>query len=148
MADTTEGIIANLLQAGLDSLTLSPSLAVAWSGQTFAPAPDGNGNPVAYLEAQLLPNATITRTINDDGSNRHQGFLQVSVMYPIDKSGIIPAFDIAGLVISHFKKGTVLSGSGVTVRIIQQPFVAPPLPDGDRMRVPVSIPYTAFVPAS
>lgn len=139
MASTIEGQIADLLLAHVDSLPFSPELAVSFPGIGFSPA-DG----VTYLEAVLLPNATVTRSVNTGGANQYQGIIQVSVMHPIG-TGAIAAMDVAGQVIEHFTRGTALQGDDFAVRIIKQPWAAPPMTEPDRIRVPVSIPYIAFV---
>jgi hypothetical protein len=142
MAATIEGQIAELLLAHLEEIEFSPVLPIAYPGINFEPEPGDT-----YLEAVFLPNATVTRTVNTGGSNQHQGVLQVCVMHPVGK-GVLAANDIAGRVISHFKRGTVIAGAEIAVRMIRQPYQAPPMTEPDWLRVPVTIPYLCFAAAN
>jgi hypothetical protein len=138
MAETIEGQIAELLLAHLEEIEFSPVLPIAYPGINFKPDPSET-----YLEAVFLPNATVTRTINTGGSNQYQGMLQVSVMHPVGR-GALAATDIAGRVISHFKRGTVIAGDTIAVRMIRQPYQSPSMTEPDWLRVPVTIPYLCF----
>jgi hypothetical protein len=142
MASSIEGQIVELLLEHAGALPISPAIAIAYPNISFTP-PDGE----TYLEAVLLPNTTVTRSVSASGSNQHQGILQISVMHPVGK-GAIPALEVAGQVIEHFTRGTVLHGDGIAVSIIKQPWSAPPMTEPDRIRVPVSIPYLCFAVAN
>jgi hypothetical protein len=142
MAITTEGQIAELLLAHLEDIEFSPGMPIAYPGIEFEPE-----SGQAYLEAVFLPNATVTRTVNTGGSNQYQGMLQVSVMHPVGK-GALAAMDIAGRVISHFARGTAIYGETIAVRVIRQPFSAPPMTEPDWLRIPITIPYLCFAAAN
>lgn len=106
MAATVEATIAELLFARLTSLALSPVLPVAFPDVAFS-SPAG-----PYLRADFIPNRTDNLGLANDAKARHQGILQVMAIYPVN-SGIIKPTNTAGLIASHFAKGTILYGSGV-----------------------------------
>lgn len=95
-----------------------------------------------YLAVKLFINDTVTRYVGA-GRKQYQGILQVTVVYPI-KAGILSATEIAGQVAGYFKKGTIIDGDGVRIKINRQPSLATPIPDGAWLRVPVSIPYNCM----
>jgi len=141
MANTTiEGDIAATLLARLATFSHSPAIDIAWPGIHFEPT-DGE----TYFDAQVYQNKTETRAVTMAGADHYKGFLQVAVMYPLSLgAGIIAPTEIAGDVITHFARGTVLTGDIITVRIIERGWVSPAMTDGDRIRVPVTIPYECF----
>lgn len=114
----------------------SPAIAVSFPGIEFSPV---DGEP--YLQAQHLPNRTQNVFIGNQAPSQHVGLLQVSVMWPADNQGEIPAKDLAGALLQHFSKGTVLFIDGVNVRIEQKGWISPGLDEPDRLRVPCTIPY-------
>lgn len=133
---SAEAAIADALNRHLAGLVLSPVLPVAWPGLPFNPPAEG------YLEATFLPNRSTSLAVTR-GSVRHIGFYQVTVV-ALAASGIVKALDLAGVVIDWFGKDTRLDQDGIRLRIMEQPWTAPPLQDPDRLRIPVSIPYVAF----
>lgn len=132
---TTEKAIAQAILDHSQAMSLSPSIELVLDQET--PYEPVIGTP--YLAGQLFTNETTTRYV-DEGRKVYQGILQVTVVYPRNH-GIVDAIDVAGMVIDHFKKGTIIDGDGVRVRITRQPSHASATPDGAWLRVPVSIPY-------
>lgn len=132
---TVEAKIADALLTYLGTLTLSQALPIAMPNVDFTPPAGGK-----YLSAAHLPNATSQVTLGDNGFNRHIGLLQVSVVWPQNAGDIEPK-EIAGQVVAHFKRGTVISHDGITLRIVQPPSVAPAIPDPPGYQIPVTIPY-------
>lgn len=130
-----ESKIDTALMARLASLTLSPVRRVAWPGADFTP-----GSGEIYLEPNVIPNTTTQASLGYDGVNRHQGLFQISVWSPLATS-TIPALEVASAVMAHFKRGTVLTFEGITLRINQPPSRAPALTDGAWRQIPVTIPY-------
>ncbi len=124
----------------LRTLTTDPELDVAWPGADFPR--HGNSKPENFLDVQFLPNQTRQITMTDD-PQQQIGILQVSVVWKSGR-GVINALDVAGQVINHFKNQTLFHDDGLKVVIDREPWASPNLPDGDRMRWPVSIPYHAF----
>lgn len=125
----------------LRTLTTDPELSVAWPGVDFPR--NGEEKPANFLEVQFLPNQTRQITYGGD-AQQLRGILQISVMWKAG-SGVIGALDAAGQVIEHFKDQVLFSDDGqVRIVIDREPWASPNLPDGDRMRWPVSIQYHAF----
>lgn len=137
MAATVEATIAELLFARLTSLVLSPVLPVAYPGLAFTP-PAG-----AYLRADFIPNRTENLGLANEASARHQGILQVMAIYPAN-GGVIKPTNTAGLVASHFAKGTILYGSGVKLKVYAKPSVGAPMIEPDKVNVPVTVLYRSF----
>lgn len=140
---TVESTIPSLLLARVATLVLTPALTVSYPDIAFTPPVDGQGKAKPYLEVRHLPNTNVNLFIGNEATVQYQGLLQITVVYPAGQ-GIIKPSEIAGLVASHFAKGTVLRDAGVNVRIYQKPSVARSIQDTDRIRVPVTIPYQVF----
>ena len=122
MASTADAIILDGLCSHLDGLTLSTPLQVAHPDKDFTPPEAG------YLKVTHLPNVTTQEELGDAGRNRHMGLFQVSVMWPEGQGGVVPT-DIAGEVIAHFKRGTVITQDGVTIHVDKPPYLSPRLKD-------------------
>ena len=135
MATAIEAQIPDALMTRLGTLPVSPALSVAYPGREFTP-PDGE-----YLEAAFLPNRNVSLFLKGANSTQYQGLFQVTVVWSLDDSGIIPAQEVAGQIVDHFDKGTLLSATGFYVRIPERPSIGPPIQERHRLRVPVTIPY-------
>lgn len=135
----TEAAICDALETAALAFTdgASPAIDNALS-TTFKPR-DG----VPYVEVAYMPNRNQNLFVGNAAPTRHLGIMQISVMYPIGE-GRIPAIELAGAVAAAFPKGRRLTSNGVTVQIYEQPSVAPPMQEPDRVRVPVSIRYQAI----
>lgn len=125
----------------LETLPVSPALDIVDSaGVPYKPKV---GRP--YLEVVFAPNETNTDFVGDDDPKRYEGFLQVTVVAPRADANFDP-YEVAGTIISHYKKGTRLSGGpGVVVKILREPWASQPIPDEGWRRVPVSIPYRSMI---
>ena len=139
MAAGTDAIIFKALTDRL--LAMPEVLPVAAPNIVFPPA--GQQTPAKYLRLAFLPNQTRQITVGDDPQQK-RGLIQVSVVWPVGQ-GIIAALDVADQVIDHFMNQTLFA-SGVRITISSEPWAAGPLQDGDRVQVPVTIPYIAFEP--
>lgn len=155
MSAIVESAIVEVLNARLASITF-PAGAAPWRGASFSSSADiaWPGSPFtpaagkAYLEANRIPNTTLTRALGAGDAKRRQGLFQVSVWWPVSAlGGDLAPVRIAGRVVEHFGQGTVLRhASGLTVRIDQHPSIAAPLTDGPYRQFPVTVPYRAFAP--
>jgi hypothetical protein len=119
------------LESKLNELT--PALATAWEGVRFTPV---TGTP--YQQVNLLPTYTSNPSIGD-GHYREHGIFQVTLCYPSANVGTKTATQRADLLCTHFKRGTTLTNSGITLTIHKTPSKAQCTIDGDRIRLPVSI---------
>jgi len=136
---TIESTIPSLLFTHMAALVLSPVLPVSYPDNPFTP-PAG-----AYLEVRHLPNSNVNLFVGDDAPVQYRGILQITVVY-LSAKGIVAPSEVAGKIVDHFKKGTVLRSGIVAVRIYEKPSVAPSMQDTDRVRIPVTIKYNCFAP--
>jgi len=138
---TVEADIVRALLSHLDNIAVfSPKPFIVWPGRRQRPPTDQ-----MYLISQVMMNDPITRGVSDL-SGRYQGLLQITVASPVSwDEGIVPGVEAAGLVVTHFQKGTIIDHEGVRIRIIRKPTVATPFPDGALMRTPVTIPFVHSV---
>jgi hypothetical protein len=138
VATAVEGMIPEALFAHMAELVLTPALPVAYPDIAFTP-PAG-----PYLRVYFIPNGTERLFIGNGEPNRHQGILQVTVVFPSGQGAIRPN-DVAGAVANHFGEGTQLPITGGVVRIDKRPSISPAMQDTDRIQIPVSINWIAFI---
>ena len=131
---------AKAIRAALEAYlnTMSPALATAPENVNYTPTSGTPFQRINLLRANP-ENPTIGTT-----HYRELGVFQVSLHYPMN-AGPSPAETRAELVRTHFKRGTTLTNSGITVTIDGTPTIASGFVDGDRWVVPVSIPYWANI---
>lgn len=141
MPNTPTAAFLDALTAHLETFAAaqSPELAVSYPDVDF----DGPDD-VPYLEALFLPNRTDTRSLSTNGSQRHEGLLQVCVMWPRARNAPIDGHELAGEVEAYFAKGTTLTSGAFQLRIDRAPWVSAYLQEPTRLRIPVTIPYVAF----
>lgn len=102
----------------------------------FTPPADGK-----YLSVTEFPNRPRWEGLSSGVLD--QGLLQITVVWP-KNAGLYAPKVVAGQVIAHFAKGTVMvSTGGVKVRIVNEPWTASPLTEGSELRLPVTIPWQA-----
>ena len=91
----------------------------------------------------LLPN-TPDNSIQGSSTYFETGLFQVTLRYPIG-TGPAAAEIQAQLTRNHFKRGTTMINSGVTVIVTDTPRVSPAMIDGDRFCIPVTVPFQAQI---
>ncbi len=140
MAVTIEGGILDALQYHLSLMPMSPVRQIAWPNVPFTPV---IGSP--YLAVNDFPTDTITRTVANDGTAIYEGFLQVSVFWPVGQ-GLIGVKELAGHVAAYFKRGTAIQRNGVgpVVRIERAPVIAAPIIEPAWVQVPVTVYWRSF----
>lgn len=138
VASTIEGMIPEALLAHMAELVLTPALPVAYPDIAFTP-PAG-----PYLRVYFIPNGTERLFIGNGEPNLHQGILQVTVVFPAGQGSIKPN-GVAGAIADHFGEGTQLPITGGLIRIDKRPSIFPAMQDTDRIQIPVSINWTAFI---
>lgn len=136
---TVESTIPSVLFARVAELALTSVLPVSYPDIPFTPPAS------AYLEVRHLPNSNVNLFVGDDAPIQYRGLLQITVVYPSGK-GIVAPNEVAGKLVDHFKKGTVLRSGATKVRVYEKPSVAPSSQDTDRVRIPVTIKYNCFAP--
>lgn len=128
--------IGAALKAHLAALVFSPTIPVAWPNRDFTPTGE------RFLAAQIdgLPNDRLTIS----GTHRVSGVLTVGAVIPAG-GGTGQADGIADAVAEHFPCDLRLTIASGAVRITQVPSVRGGYRDGAYWRVPVTIPFEAFV---
>lgn len=125
-------IIRRALEKKLAALT--PAISIAYENAPFTPAA---GTP--YCRVNLLPNTPDNSTMGS-AMFIERGLFQVMLCYPL---GVGPATAEAQaqLVRAHYKRGTSMLESGLTVLVTNTPRIAPSTVDGDRYCIPITVPW-------
>lgn len=128
---------ADIYTAFADHLTAfatAQGVPVAYPGIHFTPPTSG-----PWMELSWFPNETRNIALGNDGSQL-RGFGQVSCCIR-SGVGILPAANLAGEIIRHFEKGTVLGPA----RVDSKPWVSSVLNAPDRITAPVTVRYSGIV---
>jgi len=129
-------IVRKALELRLEAL--APAIATAFENAAFTPV---SGTP--FQRVNLLPN-TPDNSIQGSSAYFEVGLFQVTLCYPIG-TGPTAAETQAQLIRSHFKRGSSMLNSGVTVVVTDTPKVSSGMIEGDRFCIPVSIPWQAQI---
>jgi hypothetical protein len=124
------------INAALSVQISGTSYSVAYENASFTP-PAGLYVMEAYLPAKTAHVGMATGSTDD-----YKGIYQVTVMAPKDGYKL-EGYTAADSIAATFSRGTVLTYDGVTVRV-EEASIAPPLPDGDRFAIPVTIEWRSF----
>jgi hypothetical protein len=116
---------------------LSPALSTAHENVQFTPVP---GTP--YQRVNLLP-AAPDNSIQGGASYFERGLFQITLCYP-QGVGAGAAEAQSQLLRTHFKRGSALLESGLTITVIETPKVAPARLEGDRYEIPISVAFQAL----
>lgn len=116
----------------LQTFTGLPS--VAWENVPFTPTAG-----VTYIQPFLLPGEPFQAEIGTNGINRHSGVYQISVFYPAGQ-GVAALNTLTADLCDHFKRGTSLTYSGVTVTV-QKAYQSPMQQETDRVHIPITIQF-------
>ncbi len=113
--------------------TAFPNADIAYPGLDFTPPASG-----VWLEVSFFPNEGIDSGLSYDSTTVPQGLFQVST---VDRpgNGVFPVTNAAQEVQAAFSKGTTIS---TPVRVQRSPYQMDPIFEGDRVMVPVTIPYS------
>ena len=120
--------------------TLSPGIETAYEGLTYTPK---TGTP--YQKIQLV-SKTPVNNVAASGFYREQGEFQIFLMYPTNK-GTGDALKQAEAIRLLFKRGTNLVQDGLTILLFRTPTIAGAQVIGDRVIVPIIVPYICDVSA-
>jgi len=139
MSGTTE------IRAALISrlIAVSPGAAIsssiiAWENKSFTPVAG-----TRWYRATFLPGMAQAAAVGVDAQNRHYGLMQIDVCEPKDNGDVLPGNE-AERIATCYKRGTVLTYSGVSVRI-ERAYRGSAIPSEDWFMVPVLIEYRADV---
>lgn len=117
-------------------------LAISMPNIAFTP-PTASAT-AKWLRATFLPAPSFEMGIAWDAHNQHYGLFQIDVFYGQGAGELAPG-RLASAAIAYFKRGTVMTKDGVSVRVTKQPYRGPMIVDGSGWAmVPVSIPYLCF----
>jgi hypothetical protein len=123
--------IATALFQQLSAATLG--YPIAWPGTDFTPPATG-----VWLEPMVMPNTGIDNGLAPTDGTVPQGLFQVAV-YDRPGRGILAVNRAADEVKAAFLKNATITG---LVRVQRNPYSFEIQPDGDRLSVIVTIPYT------
>lgn len=118
--------------------TLAGSVPIAWENKQFAPKLG-----TAYLRTNLLP-ATTQNPSFGGVHNRETGIFQVTPTFPVG-AGSAACAAWAETIRNGFARGSTFTSSGVTVKMLRHPSVAPAIQTPDWFAIPVSISYQADI---
>ena len=107
---------------------------VAWENVPYTPT-----TGTTYIRPVLLPAEPFQAEIGTNGANRHSGVYQISVFAPAGQ-GVGALNTLVGSLCDHFKRGTALSYSPVTVTV-QKAYPSPAMQETDWQQVAISIQY-------
>lgn len=118
--------------------TIAPALSTAYEGVSFTPVV---GTP--YQRVILVPRKPKNTTMGDD-HYREVGEFQIFLCYPTNQ-GTGNALARADVIRSHFQRGTSLIEDDIVVQINYTPQIGGSSIAGDRLVVPVIIPYSVEI---
>jgi len=127
----TNTTIATALFSQLTAAALG--YPIAWPGTDFTPPASG-----IWLEPMVIPNTGIDNGLAPTDGTVAQGLFQVAV-YDRPGRGILAVNRAADDVKAAFLKNATITG---LVRVQRNPWSFEIQPDGDRLSVIVTIPYT------
>jgi hypothetical protein len=136
---TPEAKIALALQDRLKAHVTAWETLVSFTGTDFNTPATGN-----WFEERIFWNTPKSLGLADASQVQHRGLYQITIVWP-KGTGLAAQQEVAGLLIAHFAKGTVMTESGVTVRVEKNPWPLSPLQDGSWVKVPVTIPWRSIV---
>lgn len=125
--------IQNAFNLHLGTLPALPS--VAWPNMPFTPAAG-----VTYLNPVLMTGEPKQSEIGTFGANRHTGVYQISIYAP-SGNGMVAINTLRDSIVNHFKRGTKLVNSGITITIWKA-YASAPMTETDRLHIPITIMYT------
>lgn len=120
--------------------TMTPVLSTAYESVSFTPV-----SGVPYQRVQIAP-GTPENTVLASGFYREKGEFQIFLMYPTNK-GTGDALKQAEALRLLFKRGTNLVQDGLTILLFRTPTIAGVQVIGDRVVVPIIVPYICDVNA-
>jgi len=136
MATSAEAKIKGVL---FDRLAGGVTLPVAWPNKAFTPPTTGK-----FLRADFIPGRVDRICIGSDERHRQLGIMQVSVMWPLSKGTDEPT-DMAGAIRGLFPVDLVLTDADIRVRVIERPALAGPIIEEQRLMIPVTVEWEAFL---
>lgn len=127
--------LLTLLNTHLEMLPNSPS--IDWENDADFKYTEGT----VWLKAMNIPTNVEGASLGSSAPNEWRGIFQVDVNHP-SGIGVLDPADVVDRIVSHFKRGTILSNSNVRLTVTRcQP--EPAMMDRGWYIVPISIYYYA-----
>lgn len=138
MSGTTEiraALITQVTAAGGANITAS---RIAWENKSFLPG------SARWYRVTFLPGSYRAAAIGVGSQNRHVGILQIDIFDPPNKGDAVTQTE-AERIAAAFKRGTILTYSGVSVRCERAYRGSGDSSDPSWFHVPVKIEWRADV---
>lgn len=97
-----------------------------------------------YCRTTLIPARTDTVTLGNNGHDRWYGLYQIDLFFPTN-DGVDGSNYAADQIINNFPAGTLITDSGITVRMSQTPWREAGFESSQWYIVPVVIAYEAYI---
>lgn len=126
------------LQTRLSAFAAAKGLSIAYEGTGFTPQAGKT-----HLADHLLPATTANPSMGRQHT-RYIGIYQVDVDAPAPGNPV-ELRKLANELAAYFPRGLALARGGQRVLILNTPSIGPLIPDGGRMKRPVSVRYQSDV---
>lgn len=130
-----QALLDTRLKAYLDGLAAAVRPAVQATNMTLA------AGQLPYVRPSFLPAQPRQAALGPTGRNRERGIYRVDCYYPVGE-GRATGQTFAEAVAAHFPRGTILTGSGFTLKITSAG-VGAAREEPDRVGFPVTIEWYA-----
>lgn len=138
MADTVEKKIYLALLERAQSFSRPTGVDLAVPGYPYTPTAKSK-----FVNVEIHFNRPIETDLSLDMDPIRQGFVRTNVMWP-KGSAIVDAYDLAGQLRAHFKRGTKLYKDQVQVRIDEDPEIGPLIGGDTHYSIPVTISWRSY----
>lgn len=136
------GVIQDIyaaLSGTLNTVAGTLTLPVHWEGTHWTPDTEQ-----PYLDPTIVLTDPDQAACGEDAQNKHSGFLQVLVCYPLGTSYGLPV-SAADTIISAFKRGTKIATTNFNITI-SSAGTNQAIPDEGWYKLPVRIFFYAYTP--
>ena len=100
-------------------------------------------NDEQFIKFDFIPNVNGAATLGTNGADRHQGLLQLLIKKPIE-AGPGDSLTLASTIVEHFKRGSVVSYNGVSVKI-KNATAGGAYPSADKYITPITITWQSDI---
>lgn len=132
MADTVEKKIYQALLVRMQTFTPPAGVTIVYPGVAFNPTATSR-----FVSVEVHFNRPIETDLSLEMDPIRQGFIRGNVFYPKNYA-LVDAFDVAGNIRAHFKRGTKLFRDGIQVRFDEDPALANVMTTDTHLQVPVT----------
>ena len=129
--------ISAALDSSLNTAATGTAFAVAWENSDYTPASNAY-----YMRPTLMPGTTQQAGLGASGLDQHLGVYQVDIVVPASTNKAA-AITQADLIAEQFKRGTILTYGGVSLRLSKTSRGTGRV-DGAYFTIPVNVTYQSF----